>query len=340
MKIKELLILITISFLISIICLGIGSIHIDPIISIKIFFNNFIYNIFPMSWDNMLNIILLDVRLPRIILGFVTGGSLAIIGVLMQTLTKNNLAEPYILGISSGASFGACSVIILTHIPFFRYFTVSQGAFIGALISIIIVFLISLDKFSSNSIKLVLIGIGVSSFFMALTMFIIYGSKNNSQIITAMFWMTGSLASTTLDIIFIPSILSIIILFLTILFSRELDILLLGENFATSIGINILYLKIFIILVSTLLISCIVSLTGIIGFVGLIIPHITRKIVGHNHINLLPFSYLFGGIFLVITDTFARTIFSPEELPIGIITAFCGAPLFLWIIRNNYEIGR
>lgn len=335
---KTLIIALLLSVIISLLCLGVGSIYIEANVVFKILINSIFDNYFEKNWKEVYEVIVLNVRLPRIIMGYITGASISIVGVLMQTLTKNNLSEPYILGISSGASAGAVSVIILsTTIPFFSKFTIVEGAFIGALLSTILVFSISMTNRLRNTVNLILIGVGVSAFFSALTTFIIYSSTNNSQVITAMFWMTGSLSSSTEDIILIPSILSLISLVIILVFNYELDIFLLGEASAKTLGINIRMLKIGIIVISTLLVSSIVSVTGIIGFVGLIVPHISRKIIGYKHKNLVPFSFFIGGMFLVLCDTFARTVFSPEELPIGIVTSFIGAPLFLWIIKRDYN---
>lgn len=249
----------------------------------------------------------------------------------MQTITKNSLAEPYILGISSGASTGAVAVIVLGS---YNKITIEQGAFIGAILSIIIVFFISSKAFFSKN-GLILVGVGVSAFFLACTNMIIYSSRNNSQLVTAMFWMTGSLSSASWENIFYPSIFLFMLLFIMIVFSYELDVLIMGNITAKTLGVNVNFVKILLIFLSTLLISVVVSITGIIGFVGLIIPHISKKIVGYKHLNLTIFSTFMGGVFLVISDTVARTYFSPEEVPIGVITAFCGTPLFLWIIRKK-----
>ncbi|MGL5656576.1 MAG: FecCD family ABC transporter permease, partial [Fusobacteriaceae bacterium] len=294
---------------------------------------------FSIGWKKSTENIIWNVRVPRVILAFITGASLSLVGITMQTITKNNLADPYILGISSGASAGAVSVIILSNsYTFLKLLTVEQGAFIGALISIYMVFFIS-SKQIFNGSSLILTGVGVSAFFSACTTVIIYSSKNNSQLVTAMFWMTGSLSSASWDQLFYPLLFLFLIFIAMIIYSYELDILLMGDSSAKALGINTGWIKLFLIILSTLLTSIIVSLTGIIGFVGLVIPHISRKIIGYKHKYLTVFSVFAGGLFLVISDTFARTYFSPEEMPIGVITAFYGTPLFLWIIRKNYSYG-
>lgn len=335
-----ILILITLSIIICIFCIGFGSVKIPSYNVSKIIINKITNSeYFSIGWKKSTENIIWNVRVPRVILAFITGASLSLVGITMQTITKNNLADPYILGISSGASAGAVSVIILSNsYTFLKLLTVEQGAFIGALISIYMVFFIS-SKQIFNGSSLILTGVGVSAFFSACTTVIIYSSKNNSQLVTAMFWMTGSLSSASWDQLFYPLLFLFLIFIAMIIYSYELDILLMGDSSAKALGINTGWIKLFLIILSTLLTSIIVSLTGIIGFVGLVIPHISRKIIGYKHKYLTVFSVFAGGLFLVISDTFARTYFSPEEMPIGVITAFYGTPLFLWIIRKNYSYG-
>ncbi len=335
-----ILILITLSIIICIFCIGFGSVKIPSYNVSKIIINKITNSeYFSIGWKKSTENIIWNVRVPRVILAFITGASLSLVGITMQTITKNNLADPYILGISSGASAGAVSVIILSNsYTFLKLLTVEQGAFIGALISIYMVFFIS-SKQIFNGSSLILTGVGVSAFFSACTTVIIYSSKNNSQLVTAMFWMTGSLSSASWDELFYPLLFLFLIFIAMIIYSYELDILLMGDSSAKALGINTGWIKLFLIILSTLLTSIIVSLTGIIGFVGLVIPHISRKIIGYKHKFLTIFSVFAGGLFLVISDTFARTYFSPEEMPIGVITAFYGTPLFLWIIRKNYSYG-
>lgn len=326
--------------LISILCIGFGSIKIPSSVSFSILVNQLLKEeYFTVTWKESMEIIVWSLRVPRILLAFITGASLSLVGIIMQTITKNNLAEPYILGISSGASAGAVAIIILgSSYPILQKISIERGAFLGALLSISMVFFINAKQFFQES-RLILVGVGVSSFFTAVTTFIIYSSKNNSQLVTAMFWMTGSLSSASWENLLYPYLLFFLVFFYLLFYSYEMDILLLGEEEAKSLGISTEWICIFLILSSTLLVSVIVSMTGIIGFVGLVIPHIARKIIGYQHKTLAIFSSLLGGCFLVVSDTFARSYFSPEEMPIGVITAFVGAPLFLWIIRKNYSYG-
>lgn len=339
-KMIKIALLCVFSLFISLLCISFGSVIINSKWVFQIVVNHLIgQEYFSAVWERSFETIVWDLRVPRILLAFLTGASLSLVGVIMQTITKNNLAEPYILGISSGASAGAVAVIILSSsYTILQRISIEQGAFLGSLLSISMVFLISSKQIIKGS-SLILTGVGVSSFFSALTTLIIYSSKNNSQLVTAMFWMTGSLSSAAWEDLMYPFLIFLSSLFFVILYSYEMDILLMGDINAKTLGVNTTFLKCIMIGISTLLISVLVSLTGIIGFIGLVIPHISRKLIGYQHKPLVLFSAFLGGIFLVVSDTFARTYFSPEEMPIGVITAFVGTPLFLWIVRKNYSYG-
>lgn len=338
-KEKKLLILLTLMLLFTvIISIYFGSAKMDYKLVTKILINKiFRRQIYEENWNNGMEMILLNIRLPRILMAGISGAALSVTGVLMQTLTKNPLAEPFILGISSGASAGAVSVIIFGLFSFLGKNAIPAGSFIGALAAITLVML--LTGKTRNSIKLILLGVGVSAFFNAITTLVIYMAKNDSQMKSAMFWMLGSLAITEWQNLILPFILLIILLVVGTYISKELDILLLGDSTANQLGLNTSIVKLILIIFSSLLVAIIVSICGIIGFVGLIIPHITRKIVGSKHRSLIPFSMLIGSIFLIWADNIARTCFSPEELPIGIISSFLGAPFLIWIVIKNYKFG-
>ena len=335
---KYLLLLLLVLLITIFVSIYLGSVKIDYLVTTKFLINRISQKqIYTENWNSGIETILLNIRIPRILMAGLSGAALSIVGVLMQTLTKNPLAEPFILGISSGASAGAVSVIIFGLLPFFGRNAVSVGAFIGAFLAIIIVML--LTGKTQNSIKLILLGVGVSAFFNAITTLVIYMAKNDLQMKSAVFWMLGSLAVTEWSSLILPTILLLMLLVVSFFISKELDILLLGDNTAVQLGLNTTAVKLILIIFSSLLIGIIVSICGIIGFVGLIIPHITRKLVGNKHRVLIPFSMLIGSIFLIWADNIARTCFSPEELPIGIISSFLGAPFLIWIVLKNYKFG-
>jgi iron complex transport system permease protein len=313
--------------------LSLGVLNSSPIDTIKILINSiFNQEIFTPTWSSNLQLIILKLRLPRTLLGFLIGGGLSLVGVLMQALTKNSLADPYILGVSSGASTGAVLSILL-GINIGNYGTPLM-AFLGAVVASLIVFNISNLGGNYSSTKLVLTGIAISSLFSSITTFVTYTS-DTSKLYSAIFWIMGSLSGATMDMVKIIALVLLIVFFTTFIFHRELDIILLGEESSTILGVNVNLIRLIIIITSTFLTGFLVAMSGVIGFVGLIIPHISRKIIGSKHKKLIPFSIFIGGFFLVLTDTIARVALLPSELPVGIITAFLGAPFFLWIMKTN-----
>ncbi|MGL6154386.1 MAG: FecCD family ABC transporter permease [Cetobacterium sp.] len=315
-----------------------GSVNLSPLEVWKIFINKlFGTNIFQPNWNKTIEIIVWKLRAPRIIMSLIVGGSLSLVGILMQVLTKNTLADPYILGISSGASTGAILVIILGGGGLLM--GVPIGAFMFSILTAAIVFFNSGVKSFSTS-RLVLTGVAVSSLFSGITTFLVMTSPRENQVRSAMFWMVGSLSGSNWSIVGISFLAFIISLGIIYPFYRELNIMLTGDETALTLGVDVKKVRWIIVLVSTLLTGFIVSNTGIIGFVGLVIPHISRGVVGSNHKKLIPFSVLLGGLFLLITDDLARSLVAGQEIPIGVITAILGAPFFLWLIRkNDYKFG-
>lgn len=289
--------------------------------------------IFTRNWSKGMEVIIWKIRFPRAILGFITGGALALVGVFMQAVTKNPLSDPYILGISSGSAAGAITAM------FFNLggFSVEGGAFLGAFLATVIVIRLTRGDYSSG--RLVLTGIAVSAVFSSLINLLIYWVKNDSKVRNAMFWMTGSLGGAQWNKLLFSGIVLILGVIIGLCLSKELDLLLLGEEEARILGIETEKLKLFLIILSSLLTSSVVALTGTIGFVGMIIPHITRRITGASHRKLIPLSVILGGIFIMGADTVSRIIFIPEELPIGILTSALGGPFFLWIIKRGYNFG-
>ncbi len=339
MKTRKFFLFFIFTFFTILFSLSMGIIKIDFNTTFKIL-TNFITNstVFTPNWEGNFEVILLQLRLPRVVLGFLVGGGLSIVGVLMQALTKNSLADPYILGVSSGASTGAVISLVLginvggLGTPFM--------AFLGAIIAAILVFKIANIGGNYTSTKLVLTGIAISSMFSSLTTFITFSAENDN-LYTALFWIVGSLNGAKWSSI-IPLIISLFLVFgVAMVLHRELDILLLGEESSKILGVDTNKVRIIIIFISTLLTGILVSVSGVIGFIGLIIPHIARRLVGTKHKILIPYSILFGGAFLTLADTFARVSLSPNEIPVGIVTSFLGAPFFLWIMKKNiYNFNR
>ena len=293
--------------------------------------------IYPVTWGESTETIIWNIRIPRIFTAFIVGAGLTLCGILMQALTKNPLADPYVLGISHGASAGAVSVIMYGYLAFLGGYGTMVGAFIGAVLSIVMALRIATIRNKVTATQLVLAGIAVSALFGAITNFMIYYTKTGSdKVKTANYWLMGSLNGASWEKLKYATIAFVICLVLILALSKGLDVLLLGDDVAVTVGVDTDRLKLIIIILATLLTGIIVSISGTIGFVGLTIPHITRSIVGTKHRRLIPASVLVGGVFLVVADIISRVIVSPEELPIGVVSAFFGAPFFLYLIRKSH----
>lgn len=275
--------------------------------------------------------IIWNVRLPRVMLGVFIGAGLSMAGTAFQGMFKNPMADPYVIGISSGAALGATIAIILKlEGSYFGISPISVFAFIGALTAVFLVYEIARIKNQIPVTTLLISGVAIGQLFTAIMSFLmVIFSKDMSKII---YWSLGSLAgkgwSPVLGIM-LPMITSMILLNI---FARDLNVMLTGEESAKSLGVNVERTKIYVLLLGTFMTSVAVSVSGIIGFVGLIIPHIVRLIIGPDHRILLPASALVGGIFMIASDAIARTVISPIEVPVGIVTAMFGGPFFIYLL--------
>ncbi len=281
-----------------------------------------------------------ELRFPRIFLGAIVGAGLALCGVVMQAAVQNTLAEPYILGISSGASFGATASIMLGigTTGFVGISATPIFAFIGSLIATIGVLALASAGGKMTASKLVLSGMILNALFTALSNFIVTIAADAEGMLDLKFWTMGSLARASWDNIWL--VLTVVLIgsmfFLTQF--RTLNILLMGDEAATTLGLDTAKKRWMFLTISALIIGSIVSAVGIIGFVGLMIPHITRAFTGSDHRRLIPASLLIGSVFMVWADAFARTMLCNSEVPIGILTAVIGAPFFAYImISRNYS---
>ncbi|WP_025025972.1 FecCD family ABC transporter permease [Caldalkalibacillus mannanilyticus] len=292
------------------------------------------------DWTKAQFHIIWDIRFPRVLLGMLVGAGLAVVGVAIQAMVRNSLADPYILGVSSGASVGATLVIILGAFQIFGQYALSLAAFIGSLISVILVFLLSQVQGRISTVRLLLSGIAISMILTAITNFIVISAPREEGIRSAMYWMMGSLAGAKWSYLAIPAIVILLAALILYTQSRYLNLLLMGEENATTMGLNVDVFRKFLIVFTALVTGVIVSVSGAIGFIGLMIPHIARLIVGSDHRRVIPVSALLGAIFIIWADVIARLVLAPEEIPIGIITAICGGPFFIWLLRrSNYSFG-
>lgn len=278
--------------------------------------------------------IIWKLRFPRTLLAFLTGGALAVCGGVYQAIFKNPMADPFVLGISSGAAFGATIGIVLS-IPatFLGMNTVSVFAFAGALLSIFFVYHIAKVGRQANTTSLLLCGVAVNQLLTAVISFAMLISANEMKKIY--FWTLGSFSARGWD--HVTTVLPYIVIGLAVvfLFARELDIMVLGDETAVRFGVNVERNKRILFVVTSLMMAACVSVSGIIGFVGLVSPHIVRLIFGPVHRRLLPMSFVLGGIVLCICDTIARSVMA-AEIPVGIITAIVGAPFFIYLLRAKH----
>ncbi|MEQ1977223.1 iron ABC transporter permease [Xenorhabdus sp. SGI240] len=291
---------------------------------------------FKTLWESSLDDpqwqIWLNIRLPRILLAILVGGALAISGAVMQGLFRNPLADPGLLGISSGAALTVAMFIVL---PFALPASIALyghiiAAFIGSLLVSSLIFI--LNKYNHGNLsKLLLAGIAINALCSSFIGVLSYIS-NDQQLRQFSIWMMGSLSQIEWPTLAIATSLIIPVCMLTISQSRKLNLLQLGDEEAHYLGINVQRTKYQLLLLSALLVGCAVALTGVIGFIGLVIPHLARQRFGGDHIWLLPISALGGACLLLKADTLARTLVSPAEMPVGLITGLIGAPYFLWLI--------
>lgn len=295
------------------------------------------------SIDSSFIDIVWQIRLPRVLLGVIVGMGLALCGVVMQGTVQNPLADPYILGISSGGTLGATFAMLMassvTTISS-NYFSVSFSAFLGALIAAIMVFRLSSIGGRITPVKLILSGIVVNLICTAFSSLMIYMTNDNGEVRIATEWTMGSLTGAKWENLLVPVIVVALGTLFFITQFRVMNTMLLGDEAAITLGIDLhKYRKIYLVVVS-IITGVLVASCGIIGFIGLVIPHITRSLVGTDHKINLPVSMLIGAIFLTWADVLARIILKNMEMPIGIITAIIGAPFFMYImIKRTYTFG-
>jgi iron complex transport system permease protein len=276
--------------------------------------------------------ILMDIRLPRLLLAFIVGAGLAVCGLVFQAMFHNPLATPFTLGVASGASLGAAlSVFLGVGFGFLGLSSTTLFAFIGALVTIRFVYGISSMRTGFSLHTLLLTGVAISFFFSSLILLIQY-LNDLPDAYRLIRWLMGSLSIVGYDAIW--QLLPFIVVAVAVIFylSHELNLLTTGDDIALSRGVNVRKTRFMLFVTTSLCIGAIVSLCGPIGFVGMMVPHICRLLIGQDHRWLIPASCLFGGNFLIICDTIGRLLIAPAEIPVGVITTLLGGPFFLWLL--------
>jgi iron complex transport system permease protein len=270
--------------------------------------------------------ILARIRLPRIIFALLVGGMLGVSGAMLQGVFRNPLVDPFITGISSGAALGASLAIVAG-------FSIMPAAMAGAVLTIFTVHRLSVIYGKVNLTNLLLTGVMAGSLLSALIM--LFAAVFNRDLVKVMFWMMGDLSSLNPGYLKLAVPAVVLLLAAAMYFSNDLNILSTGEEEARSVGVNAEAVKTIYFIISGLLTGAAVSLSGVIGFVGLVVPHIIRFITGPDQRVLIPASFLTGGIFLLLADTVARTVFLPGEIPVGIVTGLIGAPVFIFLLARR-----
>ncbi|MBY7142305.1 iron ABC transporter permease [Virgibacillus sp. NKC19-3] len=337
-----LFVLPVVLFFSMILAVALGPVAIHPFTVWEIALSHvpFLDNLTNEDWTNAQYNIVWQVRFPRVLLGLMIGAGLSLAGTGIQALVRNSLADPYILGVSSGASVGATLVILLGAFDLFGQYALSFAAFLGALLSVILVFSLSQIAGRISTTRLLLSGIALSMILSAITNFIVISAPDEDKIHSALFWMMGSLVGADWDTLPIVGIAVAITFIFLLCQARSLNLLLMGEETAVTLGLSINIFRKVLILVVSLLTGVIVAASGAIGFVGLMIPHMVRLLIGSDHKKVLTISLFFGAIFMIWADVAARLILAPEEIPIGVVTALIGGPFFIWLIRrSSYSFG-
>lgn len=297
----------------------------------------FLQSLIDSNWPESAEQIILKVRLPRVFLAILVGACLSLAGSGFQGVLRNPLADPYTLGVASGSAVGAAFIILFGfHTSLFGIWTIPLVAFATGLISLLVVLRLANvhGKFKLETI--ILSGVVVSAFLGSLVSFMV--SMSDQVVNEIVFWLMGSLAlrGWSFTFVLLPYLAIGIVVLLS--YGRTLNLFALGERQAAHLGVNIKRTRLVVLVVSTLITSAAVSIVGTIGFVGLVVPHLVRLIVGPDYRLLLPLSLIFGAIYVLWADTIARTLLSPTEIPLGVVTAFLGAPFFAYLLRRNKQM--
>jgi iron complex transport system permease protein len=284
--------------------------------------------------DTVADEIVWQIRMPRVLLAALVGASLTTAGTVVQALVRNALADPFLLGVSSGASVGATAVLLFGAFASLGVWALSVGSVLGAVAAMAAVFVVSRSGRQLAPTQLILCGVVLSAMFEAVASFLLFrGNPQATQ--SVLFWLLGSFGNATWTQLPIPAVCLVLAMGYLLAQARNLNALAMGAEPAASLGVDVAGLRRNLFLVTSLMVGVAVAVSGVIGFVGLVIPHIVRLLVGSDHRRVLAVGVPLGAAFMVVADLLARTIVSPQEMPIGVITAFIGAPTLLVLIRRR-----
>ena len=281
--------------------------------------------------------ILTQLRLPRVVTACLVGGSLGIAGVGFQGLFRNPLADPYVIGASSGAGLGVTLAVVLGfQVSVMGLSGIAVSAVVGSLLAVAVVFGIGSVGRGSSVLTLLLAGVAVSSMINALASLLMY--MNDDSVVVILAWLMGSLAGNDWSVVLATAVSSLVGFSILWSMSRPMDVFLLGDVTSQSLGLDLFRFRLLLVAGSSIATAAAVASAGIIGFVGLIAPHIARRVVGPRHLQLLPMSACVGAAIMLVADVVARTVVAPAELPVGILTALLGCPFFLFLLKSRSEV--
>ncbi|WP_436996192.1 FecCD family ABC transporter permease [Streptomyces sp. enrichment culture] len=276
-----------------------------------------------------------QIRTPRVLLAALVGAGLSAIGVAIQAMVRNALADPFVLGVSSGASVGAVAVTVTGGLAALGIYAVSAGAFIGALVASLLVYVASSSRGALSPLRLVLTGVAMSLGFQAVMSLMIYFAPDSEATSMVLYWTMGSFGAASWGAL--PVVSAVVVLGLVVLYryGRALDVLALGDETAASLGVSPDRHRTSLLVLASLVTGVMVAVSGSIAFVGLVMPHVVRMVVGAPHARVLAVAPLAGAIFMVWVDLVSRTLVAPRELPLGVITALVGVPVFVTLMRRK-----
>lgn len=279
--------------------------------------------------------IIWEVRTPRVLLAVVVGAGLSAIGVVVQAMVRNALADPFILGVSSGASVGASAVVTFGLFAALGVYALSAAAFLGALVASVLVYAAAHSRAGLSPLRLVLTGVALAYGFQAVMSVIVFFAPFGEAARTVLFWLLGSLGGATWGSLPVAAAVVLVALVMLLRRSRSLDVMAMGDETATSLGVDTTALRRLLFLLTAVTTGALVAVSGAIGFVGLVMPHLARILVGAGHARVLAVTPLAGALLLVWVDLLSRTMVAPRELPIGVLTALIGVPVFVTLMRRR-----
>ncbi|NRQ39563.1 iron ABC transporter permease [Nonomuraea sp. NN258] len=318
----------------SLLAVSIGAVHVGLAQCWGIIADHLIPGLVTRTWTAGQEQIVWQYRLPRALLALLVGAGLAVVGAVLQALVRNPLADPFLLGVSSGASFGAV-VVLIAGPALLGGLSLPVAAFLGALLALGLVYFLAQRGGRLTPARLVLAGVAMAYLFQALYSFVLQQAQSGRAAQQVLFWLMGSLGGARWDSLPLPAVVLAGGLAYLLVQHRPLNALMAGEETAVSLGVAVHRFRVQLFVLTSLLVGVMVATSGAIAFVGLIVPHVARMLVGGDHRRLLPVTALLGACFLQLVDLAARTVSAPQELALSIVTAVFGVPFFLWLLRRR-----